>query len=210
MKERYDDVDDYIADLKSEIAAGSQCAGHYYNLGLALLSKRDFAAAEEALLNAVRDSPHLAEAYVQLGGICFQRGDLDGCLRYNEEAANCRPRFAVPMSNIAFVHLQRREPDKAVSALEKALKWDPKFVQARNGLATAQYMKGNFRECETLCRDLLRDEPAFAPAWNNLALACFERKEYAKAIEAVDKAIKFGFEPAPEFLEELLPHREQL
>jgi predicted Zn-dependent protease len=70
-------------------------------------------------------------------------------------------------------------------------------------------MKGNFRECENICRDLLRDEPAFAPAWNNLALACFEQKEYAKAVEAVDNAAKFGFEPAPEFLEELRPYREQ-
>ena len=82
MKARYDDLDEYIADLKAEIAQNEQCATHYYNLGLALLTKRDFVAAEEALLNAVRNSPHLAEAYVQLGGICLERGDLDGCLRY--------------------------------------------------------------------------------------------------------------------------------
>ena len=100
MKARYDDLDEYIADLKAEIAQNEQCATHYYNLGLALLTKRDFVAAEEALLNAVRNSPHLAEAYVQLGGICLERGDLDGCLRYNEEAANCRAKFPVPWGNI--------------------------------------------------------------------------------------------------------------
>ena len=140
MKPRYDDLDEYIADLKAEIAQNDQCATHYYNLGLALLTKRDFVAAEEAFLNAVRNSPHLAEAYVQLGGICLERGDLEGCLRYNEEAANCRAKFPVPLSNIAFVHLQRGEPDKAIKALTKALKWDPNFVQARNALATAYYM----------------------------------------------------------------------
>ena len=57
MKQRYDDIDEYIADLKMEIAANEQCANHHYNLGLALLSKRDFVGAEEALLNAVRNSP---------------------------------------------------------------------------------------------------------------------------------------------------------
>ena len=56
MKQRYDDIDEYIADLKMEIAANEQCANHHYNLGLALLSKRDFVGAEEALLNAVRNS----------------------------------------------------------------------------------------------------------------------------------------------------------
>ena len=209
MKERYDDVDEYIADLKNEIEGNAQCANHYYNLGLALLSKRDFVAAEDALLNAVRNSPHLAEAFVQLGGICLQRDDLDGCLRYNEEAAKCRAKFPVPWSNIAFVHLQRGEPDKAIEAVKKALKWAPKFVQAKNALATALYMKGDFKACEETCKEILREEPAFAPAWNNLALALFDQQDYAEAVEAADRAVEFGFEPAEGFLEELRPYRAQ-
>ena len=203
MKARYDDLDEYIADLKAEIAQNEQCATHYYNLGLALLTKRDFVAAEEALLNAVRNSPHLAEAYVQLGGICLERGDLDGCLRYNEEAANCRAKFPVPWGNIAFVHLQRGEPDKAITALNKALKWDPNFVQAQNALATAYYMKGNFKACEEQCLAIIKKEPAFAPAWNNLALAYFDQGEHAKAKEAAETAKALGFEVPEGFLEEL-------
>lgn len=206
MKPRYDDIDEYIADLKAEIAQNDQCANHYYNLGLALLSKRDFVAAEEAFLNAVRNAPHLAEAYVQLGGICLERGDLDGCLRYNEEAANCRAKFPVPWSNIAFVHLQRGEPDKAITALQKALKWDPKFVQAKNALATAYYMKGNFADSEKVCREIIASEPGFAPAWNNLALALFDQGDYAGAAEAAHKAQDLGFEISEGFLEELKAH----
>lgn len=207
MKERYDDIDEYIADLKGEIAGNEQCANHYYNLGLALLSKRDFVAAEEALLNAVRNSPHLAEAYVQLGGICLERGDLDGCLRYNEEAANCRAKFPIPLSNIAFVHLQRGEPEKAIAVLTKALKWDPKFVQAKNSLATAYYMQGDIKGCEETCLEIIKLEPGFAPAWNNLALACLDQQKFAQAVEAADKALELGFEVPQGFLDELKAHR---
>ena len=203
MKARYDDLDEYIADLKAEIAGNEQCANHHYNLGLALLSKRDFVAAEESFLEAVRNSPHLAEAYVQLGGICLERGDLDGCLRYNEEAANCRAKFPVPWGNIAFVHLQRGEPDKAITALNKALKWDPTFVQARNALSTAYYMKGDFAACETACKEVIKQQPGFAPAWNNLALAQFEMEQYADAAESAKKAQALGFEVPEGFLEEL-------
>lgn len=203
MKQRYDDIDEYIADLKMEIAANEQCATHHYNLGLALLSKRDFVGAEEALLNAVRNSPHLAEAYVQLGGICLERGDLEGCLRYNEEAAQCRAKFPVPWSNIAFVHLQRGEPDKAIAALNKALKWDPDFLQARNALATAHYMKAEWDICEKLCKEIIAKEPAFAPAWNNLALAQFEQGNHAAARESVKEAQRLGFDVPEGFLEEL-------
>ena len=203
MKERYDDLDTYIKDLKAEIAKNDQCATHYYNLGLALLTKRDFVAAEEAFLEAVRNSPHLAEAYVQLGGICLERGDLDGCLRYNEEAANCRAKFPVPLSNIAFVYLQRGEPDKAITVLRKALKWDPKFVQAQNALATALYMKGEYQACERACQEAIKLEPSFAPAWNNLALALFELERFEEADEAIQKAKELGFDVPQGLIEEL-------
>lgn len=207
MKERYDDLDEYIADLKKEIAGNEKCASHHYNLGLAFLSKRDFNAAEESFLNALRNSPHLAEAYVQLGGICMERGDLEGCLRYNQEAANCRPKFSIAQSNMAFVHLQRGEPEKALKALSKALSWDPKFVQARNALATAHFMLGQLDECEKDCRNLLADEPEFAPAWNNLALSLFQQGRHAEAVEACNRAQSLGYDVAPGFLEELAPYR---
>jgi tetratricopeptide (TPR) repeat protein len=170
MKERYDDIDEYIADLKAAISDNEQCASHHYNLGLALLSKRDFMGAEASFLEAIRNSPHLAEAYVQLGGIAMQRGDMEGCLHYNEEAVNCRPKFAVAQANIGFVYNQMGMPDKAITALTKALKWDANFVQAKTALSTAYFMKQNWAECENICNDILKQEPNFAPAWNNLAL----------------------------------------
>ena len=64
MKQHYDNIDEYISDLKKEIAANDKCANHYYNLGMAFLHKRDFVAAEEAFLDALRNSPHLAEIWM--------------------------------------------------------------------------------------------------------------------------------------------------
>lgn len=209
MKEKYDNIDEYIADLKAEIAQNEQCANHHYNLGVALLSKRDFVAAEESFLEAARNSPHLAEAYVQLGGICLHRGDLQGCLRYNEEAANCRAKFPVPQANIGFVYLQLGKPEKALEHLRKAEKWDPQFLQAKNGIATALFMQEKNKECEEKCLEMIKIEPNFAPAWNNLALAYFDQKEYKKAIEACDKAAELGFKPDQGFLDELAPYRDQ-
>jgi tetratricopeptide (TPR) repeat protein len=140
MKSHYEDLDEYIADLSATIERTPDCANHLYNLGVALLSKRDFHNAERSFLDSLRKSPRLAEAYVQLGGICLQRGDLDGCLNYNMEAANCRPRFAIAQGNIGYVHLQRGDAEKASEALTKAVKWDPNFVQAITSLAAAKYI----------------------------------------------------------------------
>jgi tetratricopeptide (TPR) repeat protein len=53
MKARYDNLDEYIADLKAEIAGSPDCANHHYNLGIAYLSKRDFIEAEKSFLEAM-------------------------------------------------------------------------------------------------------------------------------------------------------------
>ena len=85
MKERYESLDEYIADLQAEFAQNDNCANHYYQLGMAMLAKHDYVEAENAFLNAVRLSPRLAEGFVQLGGLGLKRGVLlfaDG--RYQE------------------------------------------------------------------------------------------------------------------------------
>ena len=209
MKARYDDIDEYIRDLQEEIKTNEKCAKHYYNLGLAFLSKRDFVAAEDAFLKAVENSPRLAEAYVQLGGICQSRGDLDGCLRYNEEAANLRPKFAIPQNNIAYAHLQKGEPDKAMGAIAKALQWNPNFIQAKNALGIAHYMKKEYEAAEKVFLDLLRDQPEFAPAWHNLALNYFDQGRFEEAVDASDRATNLGYEAPEGFLKDLEPYRKK-
>jgi len=206
MKDQYENLDDYISDLRAAIESTPDCANHLYNLGVALLSKRDFYNAERAFLDSVRKSPRLAEAYVQLGGICLQRGYLDGCLNYNMEAANSRPRFAIAQGNIGFVHLQRGDAEKAVQSLTKAVKWDPNFVQGITSLAAAHYMLGSLDASISLSARALKLQPGFGPAYNNLALAWLEKGDGKKALEYARLAMANGFEVPEEFLQELEPY----
>ena len=203
MKENYDSLDEYIADLQAEIASSENCANHYYQLGMAMLAKGDYAEAEDAFLSCVRLSPRLVEGFVQLGGICLNKGDYEGCLSYNEEASNIRAKYPIPQANIGFCHLQMGDVKKAKTALNKALKWDPTFLQARTTLASAYFMEENYDACVEESKKVIEQESAFGPAWNNLALAYFEKGEYQQAQDAVKSAQDCGYEvPAP-FVEEL-------
>ena len=96
------DVDDYIATQKEAIGQNPECGNSHYNLAVALLGKRQFEEAERELNEALECSPGLAEAYVLLGGICMQRGDLDGCLRNNRTAIKVRPGFSEGYGNSTF------------------------------------------------------------------------------------------------------------
>jgi len=84
-------VQEYIAHQKTAIASNPECGTSHYNLAIGLLGLKKYEEAEKELLTAVECSPNLAEAYVQLGGICLQRGDMEGCLKYNKMAVwQCR------------------------------------------------------------------------------------------------------------------------
>ncbi len=193
-------VDEYIAELKIQLQSNPDCASHYYNLGVAYLSKRMWQEAEEAFRTATEHSPRMAEAYVQLGGICLQRGDIEGCLNYNKHAKGCRIQFAVPYANMGFCYLQMGKVDHAIASLKKAINRDPDFIQALSTMGSAYLMDGQPDEAKKHLDHCLEMAPNFGPAWNNMGLYWLEKSNKKKAQESFDKACKYGFEVAEELL----------
>lgn len=192
--QKFDNIEDYIADLKSKLSKNEGCGNTWYNLGVAYLSKREFMDAERAFLSSVSHSPKLAEGYVQLGGIALQRGDLDGCLNYNIQATKERPFFSVPWGNIGYVMMEKGEFDKAISSFKRALKYDPNFVQALATMGSAYIAIDDIEEAEKVLDKAISIQPMFGPAWNNLAIIYASREEWAKADEAVKKAEESHFD----------------
>ena len=211
------DADEQIARLRQALLQNAECGTTHYNLAVALLGKQEFAEAESVLHDAIDSSPTLAEAYVQLGGICLQRGDLEGCFRFNKQATKARAGFAEGYANMAFVLLQlvdgksakedEEKTDKAIKNLKKAIIHNKNFVQAYTTLGTAYFMKGLFEEGVKANLQALSVEPKFPIAHNNLAVAYLELKEYKRAIEHCDIAVDLGFEVIQGLLDELAPHR---
>ena len=184
-------------------------APHTNNLAVALLGQRKFDEAEEELRCAIECSPSLAEAYVQLGGIYLNRGDLDGCLAYNREAVKVRPGFSEGYGNIGFVELQRGNIDAAITALERATHFNFRYLQAFATLANAYLMKGMIEKCIETNLKALKLEPDFAVVHNNLAIAYLETGKHALAITHCDSALSLGYEVAPEIRAEIDLLREK-
>ena len=211
-------ADEHIANLRFQLSHNADCGTTLYNLGVALIGKQEYAEAEKVLHDAVDRSPTLAEAYVQLGGICLQRGDLEGCFRYNMRATKARAGFAEGYANMAFVLLQlvdgkdekedEEKVDKAIKHLRKAVIHNKHFIQAYTTLGTAYFMKGLLDEGIKANQEALEIAPDFPIAHNNLAVAFLEKENFEKAIEHCDKAVALGFEVVPALLQELEPHRK--
>lgn len=210
--------DAYIENLRSQITENTECGNNHYNLAVALMGKQEYDEAEKCLHDAVDCSPNLAEAYVLLGGICLQRGDIEGCLRYNRYSVKARAGFAEGYANIGFVLLQlvdgqndaddQEKIDTAIKNLRKAVIHNSKFVQAYTTLGNAYYMKGLLEEGIKANLEAVNIQPEFPIAHNNLCVGYLEKGEYAKAIEHCDIAESLGYEVAAELKAELAPHRE--
>ncbi len=205
--EKAKDVEEYIARQRAAIAANPECGTSHYNLAIGLLGQRKFDEAEKELLEALENSPTLAEAYVQLGGICLSKGDLDGCLDYNMRATKTRAGFSEGFGNMGFVYLQKGEVDQAIKYLQKAIAHNSNFLQAYTTLANAYLMKGLVDESIAANQKALKLEPDFAVAHYNLAIGYLEKTETAKAVEHFDRAKELGFEVAPEIASEIDSYR---
>ncbi|WP_461208905.1 tetratricopeptide repeat protein [Desulfocurvus sp. DL9XJH121] len=203
MSTQAKNVDEYIAELQAQLAANPTCASHHYNLGVAYLSKRMWQEAEKSFLEAVENSPRMADAYVQLGGICLQRGDVEGCLNYNKHAKGCRPQFAVPFANMGFCYLQMGDVDRAIVNLKKAINRDPDFVQALTTMGSALIMDGQFDEARKSLDRAVELEPRFGPAWNNLALYWLEKGDNDQARECIAKARETGYDVPQELVDQV-------
>src|SRR5210317_276080 len=92
-------ADEYIALQRQAIAQNPECGNSHYNLAVALMGQKQYEEAEKHLYEAIECSQGLAEAYVALGGISLQRGDLDGSLAHNRSAVKVRPGFSEGWGN---------------------------------------------------------------------------------------------------------------
>jgi tetratricopeptide (TPR) repeat protein len=198
---------EFIAMQRAALAKNPECGVTHYNLAVALLGLGKDDEAEASFHDAVEYSPTLAEAYVQLGGLCLKRGDLEGCLEYNTMAVKTRAGFAEGHGNIGFVHMQLGNIDKAIPALEKAVRWNPNFIQAQATLANAYLAKGMLEESIATNLKVIELDPQFAVAYNNLGIAYMQQGDFDLAIENIDKAIALGYEVAPQIVEELNAYR---
>lgn len=193
----------HIAQLKAQVEANEECGTTQYNLGVALLGVGKLTEAEGAFNEAISSSPNLAEAYVQLGGICLQRGDIEGCKYWNTRSTKARAGFAPGYGNLGFLALQEGNAEEAIKHLKKAIIHNTMFVQAYATLANAYMMTGLLDESIEASKKALEIEPNFAVAYNNLAIAYLEKGDASLADEHAKKAIELGYEVAPEILKDI-------
>jgi TolB-like protein/Tfp pilus assembly protein PilF len=178
------DLDPLFAQGWSGLADAYGALGVFSPLPAADVYPRMRAAAARAL----KIDPTLAEAHVSLGiALSYHYWDFQAAARHYRRAIELSPSYAEAYRYYAEDLRNGGRFDEALEAARKAAELDPlSNHQVEHGIIL--YMAGRYDEAAAQYERLLAINPNFRHAYFFLALVHVQKREYAAALEALDKA----------------------
>ena len=196
-------LDAAIARYEDILRAGPNDADTHYNLGLALHAKGEDEEAASHFRQAVEIRPRFAEAYFQLGSILAGQGYPDEAIAQFREAIGIKPDYADAYCSLGRALAGKGQIDEAVENCRKAVQLSPNSAMYHHNLGSALDAKGMTGEAIDEYRQAIRLQPNLAPSHNSLAVALYYQGKYAEAWREVHASERYGYNPAPGFLNAL-------
>lgn len=96
-------------------------------------------------------------------------------------------------------HLQTGGAQQAFVKFHEALVYDPNNKEIHNALGNTNIMLGDYSAAETSFHNAIKLDRDYSEAWNNICYLYFKKlKEYGKAIDACENALKNPLYETPE------------
>ncbi|MGA8596395.1 MAG: tetratricopeptide repeat protein [Bryobacteraceae bacterium] len=150
---------------------------------------RELAAeSRKAFEKFVSLAPNSWQAFVFLGDISRQHGDLVSALAQYKKAAELAPDSPGPLLGIGTVYWEMGDFDRSVAELRKVLKLNPDANQAIFELANIAVRQHAEREAIPLLERYLAAQPNALAARADLGRAYFHLAQYAQAATELTKA----------------------
>jgi tetratricopeptide (TPR) repeat protein len=159
------------------------------NLGHALESQGQIAAAVECYENAVRLRPNYPEALYNIGHVFHEQGKLDEAIDYYQRAILHRPDYYVALNNISNALSDAGRLDLALAAIRQAVAFQPGIAEGYNNLATVLDKVGRLDDANEAARHAITLRPDLGPAICNLANLLFLRGDVDTALSTYRKAL---------------------
>jgi len=140
----------------------------YYNLGNALVARRQLDEAQDNFRNALQIRPDYAEPHNNLGIILVMRGNLEEAIQHFHEALRFRPNYADAHLNLGFALVSQGKFDEAIQQYLEVLRLSPDNAYAHLNLGIALARLGRRDEAVAQFLEALRLKPDFAEAKEQL------------------------------------------
>jgi len=133
-----------------------------------------------------------ADARARMGTSLYQQGDTRGALQELLKSIEFDPVNPETHHKVGLVYRDLGLPDKAIFHIKKALQLKPDYPEAQNSLGTVYLLMREWdmaiNQFEKAAGDVMYSTPYIS--YNNLGLACYQKREFRKAIDYYLKAVE--------------------
>ena len=134
------DLGGTIANLRKAVAADPNLPGIHYELAEALHNSPDPKVrdqAEQEYKLAVIANGHEVKALSRLGDIAVDRNDLEGAMKFYQQALAVAPNETDASIGLAHVYTEKGQPEAALPLLQGVINVDPTNILAHYRLSSA-------------------------------------------------------------------------
>jgi tetratricopeptide (TPR) repeat protein len=180
---------DVAVELITQAIAGDPRALYHSNLSEALRRIGRLDAAEAAARSALRASPQMLVAQVNLGTILLDQhrlADAEAALR---RALQLSPQMASALTMLGNVLLEKNDLDGAIEQGRRAIAADPNLPAAHNNLASALERRGDLEAAEEAYRRAVALDERSVEAITNLGSLLRKLGRMDSAVECWQRAL---------------------
>ena len=158
---------------------------------LELYRKQDYQKSKQLSLKILQiDSFHLS-SWVNLGNICFQKGEFKEAISHYKKALQISPENYI-LGNIANAYLQLKQYWKVWYYCKRILRQDSENIFALN-LLVQMYMEREKNKLALPYLERLKKLDSKNPwVWNNLSQVYFFMQEYTQSLKAAHQAVSLA------------------
>jgi tetratricopeptide (TPR) repeat protein len=180
--------EDALSRLRRAIKRQPPYALAFYELGVSLVSMKQYDEAIAAIHSGIAIAPFLPNLWVLLGNICHARNDLPGAYEAYDRALSISPNHANAHYGVGVSLLSQGSYALAVDHLRAASRGDPNDVQTRLRLAACLLEVGRTDEAVAELRAAIRGGPEHVYTMSlNLVLRSGRGRFWLRPSEAARK-----------------------
>jgi Flp pilus assembly protein TadD/peroxiredoxin len=183
-------LDEAAASFQQVIAAKSDDAEGYYNLGTLSLQRHDFPQARRYLEQTLKLRPNYPEAWNNLGMMAAQEGNAGEAVQNFQQSLLLRPGYATALLNLGNVYRRQGDFANAQECLTHALDIQPDDPETNYSLGMLYAQQDQLPRAADFLQKAAELRPDYPEALNNLGVLYVREQEYAKADEQFKSCIR--------------------
>ncbi|MBU3023962.1 tetratricopeptide repeat protein [Aestuariibacter sp. A3R04] len=160
--------------------------------GQVLLNEKNYALAEQVLLDVLKTVPDLPSAHRSLSMVYMMTGKLVNARQHLTKSVELGIQDAQLFGQLAYVNLQLGKPVTAISAYQNALMLEPENKQWYQGLLFAFIESNALAQAESLLDEMLLDDASNKQLWLQRGQIALKQGDTVKALSSLETALSLG------------------